>query len=69
MTQFLYMESIENNYIKEFDAVVTKNKKNYIINLGVKSDVIASILEKVADIVVALRLLGHNKAIVLARKK
>ena len=30
MTQILYMDSIEGNYIKEFDAVVVKNKKDYI---------------------------------------
>jgi len=30
MTKILYMDSIENNYLKEFNAKVTKNKKNYI---------------------------------------
>ena len=30
MTQLLYMDNIDGNYIKEFDAVVTKNKKDYI---------------------------------------
>ena len=30
MTDLLYMESIEGNYIKEFDAVVIKNKDDYI---------------------------------------
>jgi len=30
MTKILYMENIEGNYIKEFDAVVTKNKDGYI---------------------------------------
>ena len=30
MTKILYMDSIEGNYIKEFDAIVTKNKKDYI---------------------------------------
>ena len=30
MTAILYMGSIEGNYIKEFDATVTKNKKDYI---------------------------------------
>lgn len=30
MTELLYMKDIDSNYIKEFDATVTKNKKNYI---------------------------------------
>ncbi len=30
MTDLLYMKDIDSNYIKEFDATVTKNKKNYI---------------------------------------
>jgi len=30
MTTILYMENIEANYIKEFNATVTKNKKDYI---------------------------------------
>jgi len=30
MTRILYMESIEGNYIKEFDATVIKNNKEYI---------------------------------------
>jgi misacylated tRNA(Ala) deacylase len=30
MTKLLYMDNIEGNYIKEFDAVVTKNKEDYI---------------------------------------
>lgn len=30
MTKLLYMDSIEDNYIRDFEAVVTKNKKNYI---------------------------------------
>ena len=30
MTHLLYMDSIEGNYTKEFDAIVTKNKKNYV---------------------------------------
>ncbi len=30
MTHLLYMDNIENNYIKEFDAEVIKNKKDYI---------------------------------------
>ncbi len=30
MTQLLYMNNIDGNYIKEFDAVVTKNKDDYI---------------------------------------
>ena len=31
MTKILYMEDIEGNYIKEFNAIVTKNKKDYVI--------------------------------------
>ncbi len=30
MTELLYMKNIESNYIKEFDAIVTKNKKDYV---------------------------------------
>ena len=30
MTNILYMKNIDGNYIKEFDAVVIKNKDNYI---------------------------------------
>ncbi len=30
MSKLLYMKNIEGNYIKEFNAIVTKNKKNYI---------------------------------------
>ena len=30
MTQILYMENIEGNYIKEFEATVIKSKKDYI---------------------------------------
>ena len=30
MTNILYMKNIDANYIKEFDAIVTKNKNNYI---------------------------------------
>jgi len=30
MTKILFMENIEGNYIKEFNATITKNKKNYI---------------------------------------
>ena len=30
MTEILYMNNIDGNYIKEFDAVVIKNKKDYI---------------------------------------
>jgi len=30
MTKLLYMESIDGNYIQEFDAVVIRNKKDYI---------------------------------------
>ena len=30
MTRLLYMNSIEDNYTKEFDAIVTKNKKDYV---------------------------------------
>jgi len=31
MTNILYMKDVDSNYIKEFDAVVTKNKKDYIL--------------------------------------
>ena len=31
MTKILYMENIEGNYIKEFNAMVTKIKKDYVI--------------------------------------
>jgi 2-polyprenyl-3-methyl-5-hydroxy-6-metoxy-1,4-benzoquinol methylase len=44
------------------------DKKRYIINLGIKSNVIATFLEKIASVFIKLKLLGHNKAIVLARK-
>ena len=30
MTKILYMQNVEGNYIKEFDAVVTKAKKDYV---------------------------------------
>ena len=30
MTRLLYMESIEGNYVKEFDAVVVKDKNEYV---------------------------------------
>lgn len=30
MTKILYMDNIVGNYIKKFDAIVTKNKKDYI---------------------------------------
>jgi len=30
MTKILYMDDVEGNYIKEFDAVVTKKKKDYV---------------------------------------
>ena len=30
MTEVLYMDSIEGNYVKELDTTVTKNKKDYI---------------------------------------
>jgi len=30
MTNLLYMNSIKGNYIREFDATVTKNKKDYV---------------------------------------
>ena len=30
MTELLYMRGIEGNYIREFDATVTKNKKDYV---------------------------------------
>ncbi len=31
MTELLYMDDIASNYIKEFDAVVTKSKKDYVV--------------------------------------
>ncbi|MGC9307636.1 MAG: alanyl-tRNA editing protein [Thermoplasmatota archaeon] len=31
MTELLYMDNIEANYIREFDAVVTKSKKDYVV--------------------------------------
>ena len=30
MTKLLHMDNIEGNYIKEFDATVIKNKKDYV---------------------------------------
>jgi len=30
MTQLIYMGNIDGNYIKEFDAVITKNKNDYV---------------------------------------
>ena len=30
MTEILYMDDIEGNYIKEFDAIIIKNKKDYV---------------------------------------
>jgi len=30
MTRLLYMDNIDGNYIKEFDAVITKNKNDYV---------------------------------------
>ena len=30
MTKLLYMKNIEGNYVKEFNAIVTKNKKDYV---------------------------------------
>jgi len=30
MTEILYMTDIDGNYIKEFDATITKNKKDYV---------------------------------------
>ncbi|GAG57967.1 unnamed protein product [marine sediment metagenome] len=30
MTHLLYTDTIEGNYVKEFDAVVVKNKKDYV---------------------------------------
>jgi misacylated tRNA(Ala) deacylase len=30
MTKLLYMDDIDGNYIKEFDAVVVKNNKEYV---------------------------------------
>ncbi|MFO8132901.1 MAG: alanyl-tRNA editing protein [Thermoplasmatota archaeon] len=31
MTELLYMDDIESNYIREFDATVTKSKKDYVV--------------------------------------
>jgi len=31
MTQILYMNDIEGNYVKEFDAIVTKRKSDYVV--------------------------------------
>lgn len=31
MTELLYMDDIEANYIREFDGVVTKSKKDYVV--------------------------------------
>jgi SAM-dependent methyltransferase len=45
------------------------NKKQYVHNLGIKSDIIASFLTKIANIFISLKLLGNNKAIVIAQKK
>jgi len=44
------------------------DKKQYIYWLGVRSEVVVKLLEKVAKIAIALRIFGRNKAIVLARK-
>jgi 2-polyprenyl-3-methyl-5-hydroxy-6-metoxy-1,4-benzoquinol methylase len=44
------------------------NKKQYIFNLGIKSNIIAKFLEKIANSAIKLRLMGHNKGIVLAKK-
>ena len=30
MTELLYMDNIEGNYIKEFDATIVKTKKDYV---------------------------------------
>jgi misacylated tRNA(Ala) deacylase len=30
MTEILYMKNLDGNYIKEFDATITKNKKDYV---------------------------------------
>ena len=30
MTKLLYMENIDGNYVKEFETIVTKNKKDYV---------------------------------------
>jgi len=45
------------------------NKKQYIYNLGIKSPVIVTFLEKVANTFIKLNILGRNKAIILANKK
>ena len=45
------------------------DKKQYIYWLGIKSDIIVNFLEKIANIAIALKIFGRNKAIVLARKR
>ncbi|MHC9543635.1 MAG: class I SAM-dependent methyltransferase [Vulcanimicrobiota bacterium] len=44
------------------------NKKQYIYNLGIRSEIIATFLEKISNIAIMLNILGHNKAIVIAKK-
>jgi 2-polyprenyl-3-methyl-5-hydroxy-6-metoxy-1,4-benzoquinol methylase len=44
------------------------NKKQYILNLGVRSELIAGVLEKIANIAITLKFLGRNKAVLLAKK-
>jgi SAM-dependent methyltransferase len=44
------------------------DRKQYLINMGVKSERIAEALERVSRVIIALGLLGRNKAIVLARR-
>jgi hypothetical protein len=44
------------------------DRKQYIYWLGIKSEVIANLLEKIANIAIALKIFGRNKAVVLARK-
>lgn len=44
------------------------NKKPYFFNLGIKSDAAAALLEKITNVAIRLKVLGHNKAIVLAKK-
>jgi 2-polyprenyl-3-methyl-5-hydroxy-6-metoxy-1,4-benzoquinol methylase len=55
-------------FIEKKQSLSWANRKQYIHNLGIKSDVIASLLTKIADFFISLKLLGNNKAIVLAQK-
>jgi|GEM_PF-1611064 len=54
--------------LKRRQSLSFADKKQYIYWLGVKSKVIVAILEKIANIALALRVFGRNKAVVMARK-